>query len=287
MNDVVDAAAGEALTSFSISLVTFDPDLGILTDVLGRLHAALYDAREARVLGDASLVIVDNGPTTECTRRLQSLLKAGWDGAAFPATLISGHGNIGYGQGHNKAIERSEADYHLVLNPDVLLAEDAITHALEFMDDNPDVGLLAPAVIDGNSSLHHLCKDYPSVLDLALRGFAPSFVRGWARARLARYELRDLDPNAVRRGVPLVSGSFMFFRRQLLEQTGGFSKDYFLYFEDFDLSLRSAQFAAIAYVPTVRIVHMGGYAFTKGPRHWWMFSRSACTFFSRHGWRWH
>jgi len=56
-------------------------------------------------------------------------------------------------------------------------------------------------------------------------------------------------------------------------------------FEDFDLSLRFARQAAIAYVPAVRIRHAGGDAAGKGWAHRGMFIRSAFTFFQRHGWR--
>jgi GT2 family glycosyltransferase len=86
--------------------------------------------------------------------------------------------------------------------------------------------------------------------------------------------------------VPIVSGAFMFFRGSVLRRLGGFSDDYFLYFEDFDLSLRAAEVCRIAYVPSVRITHFGGDAAGKGIRHVSLFMKSACTFYRQHGWRW-
>lgn len=277
------ATSPASLPALSISLVTFDPDVEVLAGVAARLLTALRRAEGA--LATARLVIVDNGPGIESRRRLRDLLEVHWSHSGFPFSVISGHGNVGYGRAHNKAIEHSTADYHLILNPDVLVMDDAIVNAVTFMQQNPEVGLLAPAVVE-EGRLQHLCKGRPTVLDLALRGFAPSFVKAFARRRLARYELRHMDTSRVQRDVPLVSGSFMFFRRRVLELTGGFSDAYFLYFEDFDLSLRAAKFAKVSYVPSVKIVHKGGYASKKGPKHWWMFGRSAVTFFSRHGWRW-
>lgn len=273
--------------ALSISLVSFDPDVEVLSDVVTRLAAALHRAVAERALAGAELVVVDNGPREECRAKLQGVLATHWDAAAFPFSILSGHGNVGYGQGHNKAIERSRAEYHLIVNPDVLISEDAIARAIEFMRANPEVGLLAPAVMTKNGDLQHLCKEYPSVLDLTLRGFAPAPLRTLARKRLARYEMRHMGGGRAHADVPLVSGSFMLFRRRVLELTGGFSQDYFLYFEDFDLSLRAAEFGKICYVPDVRIEHKGGFAGRKGPRHWWMFGRSAYTFFSQHGWRWY
>ena len=78
----------------------------------------------------------------------------------------------------------------------------------------------------------------------------------------------------------------MFCRRAAVAAIGGFSDRYFLYFEDFDLSLRAAARGAIAFVPAVRIVHHGGYAARKGRRHVLLFIRSVFAFYRRHGWRW-
>lgn len=275
------------LPTLTISLVTFEPDIEVLADVIISLRAALRRASAQRVMAAPRLIVVDNGPRDDCQTKIETLLERHSAKSDIAFCMLSGHGNVGYGRGHNKAISQSTADYHLILNPDVLVAEDAIANALKFMGDNPDVGLLAPAVLVDDGTVQHLCKDYPTVLDLALRGFAPEPVRTYARKRLARYEMKHMSPTCVQRGVPLVSGSFMFFRRRVLELTHGFSDAYFLYFEDFDLSLRAARFAIVCYVPTVRIEHKGGYAGKKGPKHWWMFGRSAYTFFSHHGWRWY
>ena len=97
--------------------------------------------------------------------------------------------------------------------------------------------------------------------------------------------MRDLGVDEVTTGIPIASGCFMFARRELLQRLGGFAPEYFLYFEDFDLSLRLGRVADIAYVPQVQIVHVGGYAAGKGWAHRRMFMRSAMTFFRRHGWR--
>ncbi|KUE80788.1 hypothetical protein ATO46_14560 [Aeromonas schubertii] len=85
---------------------------------------------------------------------------------------------------------------------------------------------------------------------------------------------------------PIVSGCFMLFRTDVLQQLGGFDPRFFLYFEDFDISLRAGKISRIAYVPQVKVVHHGGHASRKGWRHIWMFGRSMVTFFNIHGWRW-
>ena len=84
----------------------------------------------------------------------------------------------------------------------------------------------------------------------------------------------------------LASGCFMLLRAHSLATVGGFDERYFLYFEDFDLSLRLAQLGEVQYLPEMQIIHHGGYAARKGWRHIAMFLRSGIRFFQDHGWRW-
>jgi hypothetical protein len=83
-----------------------------------------------------------------------------------------------------------------------------------------------------------------------------------------------------------MSGCFMLARRKVVDATGGFDPDFFLYFEDFDWSVRLNRVAGSAYVPAVRIVHHGGGAARKGWRHIAWFAKSATRFYRKHGWKW-
>jgi GT2 family glycosyltransferase len=271
--------------SLSVSIVTFAPDFARLRETLRTLSGALAYARASGALNDAELAVVDNGPGPEHRLPLGKLLKEEMRATAR-GRVLSGQGNVGYGKGHNLALRASQAEFHLVLNPDVALEREAVNEALVYMGANSDVAILAPQARDASGELLHLCKRYPSVLDLLLRGFAPASVKRWFRARLERYEMRELPADQPLKGVAIVSGSFMFCRRAPIAEIGGFSDRFFLYFEDFDLSLRAAARGTLARVPSVRITHHGGNAARKGWRHVGLFTRSAVTFFNRHGWKW-
>jgi GT2 family glycosyltransferase len=270
--------------SLSVSVVTFDADWPLVRNTLGSLAAALTYAIGKRSLGLARVQLVDNGPGRHAVEELRTMAQL--FAPPLEAAVLSGHGNIGYGRSHNLSLLASAADYHLVLNPDVTMAEDAIHEALLYMVAHSEVAILAPEVRDASGEIQYLCKRYPSVLDLLLRGFAPAGMKRLFRERLERYEMRDLARGAPALGVPIVSGCFMFCRRTPLAAIGGFSEDFFLYLEDFDLSLRAATRGELAFVPAVRIVHYGGNAARKGPRHIALFARSMVTFFNRHGWKW-
>lgn len=273
-------APSDAPRTLSVSIVSYGGDIEYLPATIDALAAAAEAAEDARV----EPLLVDNGPADALrSARLQQLLSR-WPG---DARLIGGHGNVGYGRGHNLALAQVDSDFHLVLNPDVELAPDALREAIRFLDDHPDCGLLAPAVRGDDGELQYLCKRFPSLLDFALRGFAPGFVRRWFHRRLAHYEMRDLiNDRDVVWDPPIVSGCFMLFRTSLLKALDGFDPRFFLYFEDFDLSLRAGAHARLAYVPTVSIVHHGGGASRKGLAHLRMFLGSAVRFFGKHGWRW-
>jgi GT2 family glycosyltransferase len=275
------AVAGD----LSASIVVFRPDLEVLADTLRSLGVAAERAREAGTLGRVELWLVDNGGAV--TAGLEDTLAAALTPFApwLSVQVLSSHGNVGFGRGHNLAITRAGAGHHLVLNPDVILEADALVEGLRYLQSHPEVGLITPRVYDTTGGRQYLCKRYPSVMVLALRGFGPAFLRRRFGRILDRYEMRDLPDDTPTSPVPIASGCFMLCRRQPLAAIGGFSPEYFLYFEDFDLSLRFAGQAAIAYVPAVRIRHAGGDAAGKGWAHRGMFIRSAFTFFRRHGWR--
>ena len=281
---LVQAMETMAAARLSIAIVTYAPEHAALAQNLQQVAAALRHAQQHGWLKTAHITVVDNGPGSGWRSVLQALLAA----AQLPASweVLSGQGNIGYAAAHNLALHRDYGAFHLILNPDVWIAEDALSIGLEFFAAHPAAGLLAPSAVDAAGERHFLCKRYPSVLDLALRGFAPAKLRHWLRRRLYHYELREQAQDVVLGEPPIASGWFMLVRRTLLEQVDGFCPAYFLYFEDFDLSMRLAKITRLAYVPQMRITHFGGHAARKGLRHIFLFARSAARFFNQHGWRW-
>ena len=267
----------------SATIVTYLPDLGLLDRALSSLAEALTRARDAGLVSEVSVFIVDNGPG-RALAPIESAARSFPSGAGR-IEVIHGHGNVGYGRANNLALARLDSDVHLVMNPDVELEPDALRAALEAMGADARVGAIAPAVRGPSGERQYLCKRYPSVWVLFLRGFAPAFVRTRFSAAIDRYEMRDIPADRGFAPVPLASGCFMLLRTALFERLGGFDPRFFMYFEDYDLSLRIGRDAQVAYVPGVRIVHHGGEASRKGMRHIAWFVRSAWRFFAIHGWK--
>jgi GT2 family glycosyltransferase len=270
-------------TALSVTIVTYRSDARIFERALRSLSAAVRDARTAGVVGEAVLHIVDNGPA-HAHHEVVDATRA-WDPQSGRLEIHAGHGNVGYGRANNLVLGRLDSQAHLIMNPDVELEPGALRVALGALDAHPEVGLVAPAVYGDDGGLQYLCKRYPSLWVLFLRGFAPAALRERFARTLADYEMRDVIADRFVSGVPLASGCFMLARTPLFVRLRGFDPRFFMYFEDYDLSLRIGREAGVAYVPQARIVHHGGEASRKGWRHVAWFVRSAWRFFSLHGWK--
>ena len=272
-----------ARPSFSASIVTYRPEPRLFGRALASLATAIVEARRRGALDSATVYVVDNGPPE--AREALAPAMAAWPAQAGTLELVAGHGHVGYGRANNIALERATSDFHLVMNPDVELEPAALAESLAALDEHPEVGLVAPAAYGDDGRMQYLCKRYPSLWILFLRGFAPARLRRRHATALDTYEMRDVIGENFFSGVPLASGCFMLARTPLLARVGGFDPRFFMYFEDYDLSLRLGREARVAYVPRARIVHHGGEASRKGARHIAWFVASAWRFFTRHGWR--
>ncbi|HDR9071808.1 glycosyltransferase family 2 protein [Burkholderia vietnamiensis] len=266
----------------SISIVTFRPDETLLAQTLSSVAAACTKLRQSRDGFAVNAYLVDNGAEAEKLIGAREAL----DNVGVGCLVLTGQGNVGYGRGHNLAIKAAESVYHLILNPDVDIESDALGRAIDFLDAHPDIALLAPWIGDDAGDSQYLCRRYPSLLDLFVRGFLPASCRPSFDSRLAHYEMRDvINDHDIVWDPPIISGCFMLFRTEVLKKLGGFDPRYFLYFEDYDLSLRTHDVARVAYVPSVRVIHHGGGASRKGFAHIRMFAASAFKFYNRFGWR--
>lgn len=276
----------EALASppqLSVSLVVYDTALEQMRATL----TGLADNAGSLVSQgwDVAITIVDNSGDARRNDALRTLIEAQPSGMHLHWQLLA-QANRGFGAGHNCVVLATQSDYHLVLNPDAELPADLLLFCLGWMQEHSTAVAVAPRVIDSLGDQQYLCKRYPSVLVLLLRAVAPAAVQKLFAARLSHYECRDLCDSEQAVAVPLLSGSFLLLRTGPLFRIGGFDESYFLYFEDFDLSLRLAEFGELVYLPQRTLLHHGGNAAGKGWRHRGYFARAAWRFFRSHGWKW-
>ena len=266
--------AGGDNPPLTVSVVIYRPDQKVLAATLQSLSRALkrLDASRCKVF------IIQNCDTDGIAPLLAAHL------SGIPFDLRKGHGNIGFGRAHNLVLSET-GTFHLALNPDIVMAEDALVNGVKFLEEHKGCGLITPQASWPDGTRQYLCKRYPALFDLLLRGFAPAFLKNLFSDRLARYEMSKETDEDVVWDPPIVSGCFMLFRGGLYRQLGGFDGRFFLYFEDFDLALRAGKVTRTAYVPAVRIVHEGGHAARKGLTHIKLFAKSALLFYKLHGFK--
>ncbi|WP_157496934.1 glycosyltransferase [Hahella ganghwensis] len=268
----------------SLSCVTFSPDLKELENFLTSLAKAILYAEEKSLGHSFKLFFIDNGPTEhslEVLERAKEISVGICSGLQIE--ILSGHGNIGFGAGNNIPLERDIGDYHIVLNSDLILDEKVLERGVRYLELNPGAVMTVPASYDPFSGeLQYLCKRYPSILVLLVRFLRINVLKKIFRFQLSHYEYRP----EIDRGEPfepqIASGCFMMMRSCAFKAVRGFDERFFLYFEDFDLSLRISKIGKIVYLPAMKIQHFGGGAGGKGGGHVKMFLASAVKFFCKY-----
>ena len=265
----------------SVTTVTYFSELELLRCLLISLEVAVGQLHQKNGYA-VNYFLIDNSNDNDYFNDLESLCSR-FGGEYFQLTTIKATGNLGYSGGNNLVLNQLQSDYHLVLNPDVTMQPDALWRAIEYMDCSENVAILSPQVAS-SSAATNVIKTYPDCLTLALRYLGSPVLNRYFSVRLARYECAHLG-DEVNCSVDLAGGCFIFLRTSLFKQLQGFDKWFFMYFEDYDLSLRARKFGEIAYVPSVKITHAGGDVGRKDFKHHFYFSISAIKFFMRHGWK--
>ena len=266
----------------AMSVVLFHSDLGRFE----RLLVSLTNALRATRIEQAVMVCVDHSLDEDYSKRARSLCSGFQGVAGLTVDWVTASANPGYGAGHNAALARVHSRYHLLLNPDVELEINALCSALDAFEQNPNAALLSPVGRSDSGSPAYLAKAYPNVWVLALRAFGPNWLKRLNAVTMARYEMRECGDELSSQEIELASGCCMWVRRDLLDKVGGFDESYFLYFEDYDLSMKLAKHGQLLEHRSLRITHHGGNAASKSWRHVWWFAQGAARFFHRWGWRW-
>ena len=273
-------------TDLDVSIVTYDTSLPDLISSISSVVKSVRQLQDHLPGITTSLILVDNSTSSNLTLDSFKPLRESLNESNCELRLIQGHGNIGYGKAHNLAYLNRTASYHLFMNPDVLMEPESLALGIKYLEDNADVGMVSPYAANMVGIKQFLCKRYPTVFDLFVRGFMPKKLKKIFNQRLADYEMQELSELVPTKGIPIVSGCFMLCRKDSINNVSGFDPDFFMYFEDFDFSIRIGKINSIAYLPHMKIRHGGGSTSKKGYRHIKYFIASAIRFYSKHKWKW-
>jgi len=187
--------------------------------------------------------VVDNRSTDGCPGHVRE--RCGW------VRSINLQDNRGFAAGCNQGIALSDAPTVLLLNPDCVLAPEALRRMSAYLRENPDVAGVGPTQRDERGKALPSHHRFPS-----LRG---EFTRTFQRVASLCGLIRSPRPRTSAGVVDWVSGACMLIRRSAFEQVGAFDDGFFLYYEETDWCRRAAQLGLeIHHDPGVSVEHQGG-----------------------------
>lgn len=192
--------------------------------------------------------------------------------------------HLGHAHAHNRLLRDALAAgsrYHFVLAPDVALPLDAIGKLLAWIDDHPDVGLLAPRVRHPDGRLQPLCTLLPGPLDWLVRRCFPLLYR--SSGRLARFQLCEGGYRRMMEA-PVLPGCCLLMRVDSVQRSGGFDERFLLDFGTVDLARRVARHARCVFVPHIGVVRDPACGGEQGWRARWRRLVSAVRYFNKWGW---
>ena len=227
-----------------------------------------------RSVADAQILVVDNNSDDGSVEYLRE---------RFPqAEVIANDFNAGFGKANNMALAKATGKYVLFLNPDTVVAERTIPGCMEYMEAHPEVGAIGVRMQYGNGRFaleSRRSLPTPSVSFWHMTGLGKLFPKSKVFAKYHRTYL-DKDSECP---IDVVSGAYMFIRKEALDRTGGFDESFFMYGEDIDLSYRILQAGyQNRYLP-LPIVHYKGESTTKTSyRYAQVFYDAMIIFFNKH-----
>ncbi|MBS1955846.1 MAG: glycosyltransferase family 2 protein [Cyanobacteria bacterium SZAS-4] len=161
----------------------------------------------------------------------------------------------GFGHNQNTGIKACKGEYIFVYNDDTLLHKNALRILCDFLDQNPQVGLVGPRLVNADGSLQMSCYKFPAPARyiwenlLLSAAFPDSTIFG---------DYRSWQHDTVRE-VDFVIGAAMLVRRAVIEQVGLFDERFFMYAEETDWQIRIKKAGwHIKLCPDSVVTHLGG-----------------------------
>ncbi len=224
------------MATVSIGIVTYNNE-----DKIENLLESLYQFTKGVSF---SVYVVDNASSD---RTLDIVRKK------YPQVVIMPMDkNLGFGAGHNQLLNVIDSEYHLILNPDIRFEQDTISELVQYLQNNPNVAMVTPKIMNEDGTEQHLPKKVPKMRYL-LAGRLSPYSRFFSHLR-DEYTLKNqkLDTQME---IDFSTGCFMLVRSYVFKKVGGFDERFFMYLEDADLSLRVKKYGKVIFYPHTRVIH--------------------------------
>ncbi len=181
---------------------------------------ALDSARNAYESGLIECVVVDNASKDNINELIKS--KHPW------VNFIQSEVNLGYGRGCNQGLAVAKTPYIMFMNPDAVLSIEDLKILLQFMEEHPDAGMAAPAIIESDGE-YQRAGSLPSPMSIIAKALG---------VKKNIWQHLPIVPGEESRKSEWICGAVLIARRELMNELEGFDPRFFLYFEETDLCKR-------------------------------------------------
>ena len=192
---------------------------------------------------DFSLYVIDNASPEKIGEKIKNAFDK-------PEYIMLSE-NVGFGKGHNQVLDKIKSKYHFIINPDILINEDTITEMCRFMDSHPECSICCPKVLNPDGSIQYLAKRRPTLSALLARRIH----KGPFRKIEEKYLAMEQD-HSKSFETEFCTGCFSVLRTDVFRKIKGFDPQYFLYFEDADITMEAKKYGKAYYNPDATVVHL-------------------------------
>lgn len=166
--------------------------------------------------------------------------------------------NLGFAGGNNVAVKEAQGKYVLYLNPDTVLATNAIYGMFQYADTHPEVGAVGCKLLNQDGSVQFTCaRTYPTLWNQFCELMMLN--RVFPRSKMfSTIEMNYWDHKDSRQ-IDCLSGACILARKSIIDKLGGFDENLFMYAEDVDLCFRiNLEGKKIYYLADEKIYHLEG-----------------------------
>lgn len=211
--------------------------------------------RSAFAAGASSVIVVDNDSHDDSLMLVERTHAVG-----DSLQIVRNAANLGFAVACNQGARLSAAPNLFFLNPDTVLAADAIDRLLLALRSAPEIGMVGGFLCNPDGSEQAGGRRvFPTPRRAFMRAFGLSRLSALFPSLLSDFLLHKEPLPGTPIVVEAISGACMLVKREAIESVGLWDEDYFLHCEDLDWCMRFHQAGwRVLFVPDARVMHVFG-----------------------------
>lgn len=187
------------------------------------------------------IIIVDNASTDQSRRLIQNITTLTYSGNPILTEIVENKPiirsvllskNIGFAAGNNVGVQEAKGKYVVLLNNDCMVHEDWLKELVLVAEKDERIFSVNPKVYLGETH-----KIQNAGIRIFSNGYAQD-IGASPQNKIQDYEL-DKGQYEQQKEIDASCAVATLYRKSLFQKVGCFDENYFLYYEDVDISLRA------------------------------------------------